>query len=94
MTEDEIRVATAIYAALNEGRIPSADYFARVGTGGEQYRAAAVAAQKTIDAIRSERTACVAAAAPKVEGPPIKKTYRENYHYDSQGYCDNPGRGY
>lgn len=25
---------------------------------------------------------------PKLEGR------RENWHYDSQGYCDNPGRGY
>lgn len=25
---------------------------------------------------------------------PVKPSRREDWHYDSQGYCDNPGRGY
>lgn len=25
---------------------------------------------------------------------PKKATRRDDWHYDSQGYCDNPGRGY
>jgi hypothetical protein len=29
--------------------------------------------------------------APKA---PEKFSRREDWHYDSQGYCDNPGRGY
>jgi len=32
---------------------------------------------------------------PPVAKEPIKTFSRSNdWHYDSQGYCDNPGRGY
>ena len=26
--------------------------------------------------------------------PESKPARRDDWHYDSQGYCDNPGRGY
>lgn len=26
--------------------------------------------------------------------PPVSKSRRSDWHYDSRGYCDNPGRGY
>lgn len=31
---------------------------------------------------------------PKAEPAPKQFTRRDDWHYDSQGYCDNPGRGY
>lgn len=30
----------------------------------------------------------------KQKPEPVNATRREDWHYDSQGYCDNPGRGY
>jgi len=42
---------------------------------------------------RSEegRAALTQSLAPK---PELKPSRRADWHYDSQGYCDNPGRGY
>lgn len=30
----------------------------------------------------------------KIEAPKPAIVRRADWHYDSQGYCDNPGRGY
>lgn len=35
----------------------------------------------------------IADATPKPPSKPVA-TERRDWHYDSQGYCDNPGRGY
>lgn len=30
----------------------------------------------------------------RAEGTIVSGSSRQGWHYDSQGYCDNPGRGY
>jgi hypothetical protein len=46
----------------------------------------------------------IADAAIRAVPPPVRENFnvnprreptrRDDWHYDSQGYCDNPGRGY
>lgn len=55
MSEDKLRVAMAIYAALHGGRVASRAFFTTPATGGEDYLRAAEAASNTIRAVRSER---------------------------------------